>query len=197
MSYLPKEQRRGQIVDAAVELMSRGGLAAATVRAVALAIDASPGQIHHHFASADALRAEAFLEFGRRLLEQLQAQHVGLCAMQRAIAMLDCDPDIVGPNVDRLWKEAVAAAQKDGLIREAVGEVLEVWRTKLERVLKELADQHVARRVNLKGASRRLISLAVGCDLLCEFDANFRLDRNELTQYIAYELGFLEVKSRV
>ncbi|PRB18286.1 TetR/AcrR family transcriptional regulator [Microbacterium sp. MYb62] len=60
MAYLPREQRRTAIVDAAVRVARRSGLAGITARTVALEVQGSPGLIHQHFASVTELQAAAW-----------------------------------------------------------------------------------------------------------------------------------------
>ena len=59
------DERRQAIVDAALAVALRKGLAGTTVRDVAAEMDTSSGLIHHYFASMDEVLAAAF-ETGRR-----------------------------------------------------------------------------------------------------------------------------------
>jgi len=60
MAYLPREQRRVAIIDAAVRVARRSGLSAVTARTVASELAGSPGLIHQHFASMPDLQAAAW-----------------------------------------------------------------------------------------------------------------------------------------
>ena len=53
-------ERREAIVDAALTVMLRQGMAATTARDVAAEMGTSSGLIHHYFASMDELHAAAF-----------------------------------------------------------------------------------------------------------------------------------------
>lgn len=55
MAYLPREQRRAAIIDAALKIIRREGFAAVTARSIAQEIGGSPGLIHQHFPSMDEL----------------------------------------------------------------------------------------------------------------------------------------------
>ena len=72
------EARRELIVDAALAVMLRKGMAATTVRDVAAEMGSSPGLVHHYFGSMDELLATAFelaagedLEITRKALAAL------------------------------------------------------------------------------------------------------------------------------
>ncbi|MBN8425645.1 TetR family transcriptional regulator [Microbacterium esteraromaticum] len=60
MAYLPREQRRAAIVDAALRVARRSGLAGITARTVGQEVGGSPGLIHQHFASMVELQAAAW-----------------------------------------------------------------------------------------------------------------------------------------
>jgi AcrR family transcriptional regulator len=60
-TYLPVPERRGQIVEAAIELISREGLAAASTRQIAAEAGVSLSTLHYCFGTKDAL-IEAVIE---------------------------------------------------------------------------------------------------------------------------------------
>lgn len=60
MVYLPREQRRAAIIDAALRVARRSGLSAVTARTVAAELGGSPGLIHQRFASMAELQAAAW-----------------------------------------------------------------------------------------------------------------------------------------
>ena len=67
------EVRRGLIVDAALAVMLRKGMAATTVRDVAAEMGTSPGLVHHYFVSMDELLATAFEQAAGEDLEGTRA----------------------------------------------------------------------------------------------------------------------------
>ncbi|WP_052250252.1 TetR family transcriptional regulator [Enterobacter sp. Bisph1] len=189
MSYLTREERRAQIVDAAVSLTISDGLAAATVRAVAAVIDASPGQIHHHFSSADALRAEAFREFGLRLAKRYDHIRDSLTPIDQLRLLLDCEASDSGPGVERLWKEAIFTSCQNNLIRESVQTVLESWRVRVAAALHAVVDERgLAVTGDLHASSQRLIGIAIGWDLLTDFNFQMPDSNKNLSSYIDFEL---------
>lgn len=85
MARMTPADRRAAIVDAALQVILRKGLAATTVRDIAEHLGCSSGLVHHYFESMDDLLAEAFA----------QAAAADL-ASARAAAELGADP------IDRL-----------------------------------------------------------------------------------------------
>ena len=117
MSYLPKEQRRSEIIEAAIEVIQQQGLAAATVRNVAKATESSPGQIHHHFESADALRAEALLCLWQRMKIEFVSQIQTTSPVETLMAYL-------GGSAHREIKETFAQLYKDLLEASRMSETM-------------------------------------------------------------------------
>ncbi len=115
-------------MNAVVKIVSSDGLAAATVRRIAQELDCSPGQIHHHFASADALRAEAVREVWRRLEPALIAVLQKFAPRERLVIVLSGCATAFSNELDplmhvaeRLWKEAWNI-RGDPAVREAISE---------------------------------------------------------------------------
>ena len=77
-SYLARDARRRTILDAAVVVLGRDGIAAVTARSVAAELGGSQGQIHHHFGSTTQLVAEAWLLYTRTEVEQFEAETASL-----------------------------------------------------------------------------------------------------------------------
>jgi AcrR family transcriptional regulator len=69
MTRMSPAERREAIVEAALEVMVRKGMAATTVRDVAQRMGTSSGLVHHYFASMDDLLAAAFERAARQDLE--------------------------------------------------------------------------------------------------------------------------------
>ena len=112
MSYLPKEQRRSEIIEAAVEVIQHQGLAAATVRNVAKVTSSSPGQIHHHFESADALRAEAFLCLWQRMKNEYLSQIKTSSPLETIVANLGgCVQPEIKESFAQLYRDLMEASR--------------------------------------------------------------------------------------
>lgn len=175
MVYLSRNTRRAQIMDAVVEIVAREGLSAATVRRIALALNCSPGQVHHHFSSAEALRAEAVREVWRRLEPQFVAALRELPPRERLISVLSgCTaslPDDLGPVMlvaERLWKEAWDI-RRETAVREAVAEGFGKMRHEITETLEDGIRAGVfPAGLDVARLSLSLIAASQGYDLLTE-----------------------------
>ena len=175
MAYLSREARREQIVNAVVDLVSQEGLAAATVRRIAQDLGCSPGQIHHHFASADALRAEAVREVWRRLEPDLVALLRRHAPRERIATILsgcvaDIDPALNPLLVvaHHLWQEAWDS-RKTPAIRDAFTEGIANMQRKIMMALQELVETGaLAAGSDLDEMSLALIAASQGYDFLAE-----------------------------
>lgn len=65
----PQEQRRGEIVDAALSIIARRGITALTVASLAKEVGLTGGALYRHFASTDAILEAAV----SRMVERLNA----------------------------------------------------------------------------------------------------------------------------
>ncbi len=68
MTYLSKDERREAILQAAMRVALNDGFTGMTVRNIAAEAKVATGQVHHHFASAGELKAQAFISLIRALL---------------------------------------------------------------------------------------------------------------------------------
>lgn len=190
MSYLPKDQRRAQIVEAAVALLGKDGLSGVTVRGVAAAMGSSPGQIHHHFESADALRAEALGFFGHRSLRQVMEETASWPPMERVLALLTGAAKDEDPICDRIWRDATEASRMNTLIRTALVATLDEWRDCLTECLAVLTGA-TAVEGDLRLIARRLMAASIGRDLLADFDRGCDEPTAELRRLLEFELSCL------
>lgn len=167
MAYMNRESRRASIIDAAVTIILSEGLGAATVRAVANALGASPGHIHHHFLSADELRAEAFRLLWSRVAPEFAERIASLPPRERLLAaLLGDDPEIEALTA-RLWNEALVASVAEPLIREAVRETMEQWLELLVATIDAgLKSGDFASALPAPEVARRLASYCLGIDIM-------------------------------
>lgn len=187
MAYLSREARREQIVNAVVEIVSREGLAAATVRRIAREIECSPGQIHHHFASADALRAEAVREVWRRLEPSLIAALNLHTPRERILIILAGGaelPEEIRPIMqvtERLWKEAWDICHEPA-VRDAVAEGIGKMCDEIIVTLRKGVDAgQFPADINVKKVAMGLIAASTGFDLLTEVGAMDELGGDKIT----------------
>lgn len=167
MTYMNRDDRRASIVEAAVEIILRDGISAATVRGVAKALEASPGQIHHHFPSADALRADAFRTLWRRLTSDLGDRLAEMPPRERLVAALVGDDPAYEGALARLWNESLAASSAEPLLKGALAEAVQEWLDVLAGAVEEgVRAGTFASGVEATEVARHLASFSMGMDTL-------------------------------
>lgn len=192
MAYMHKEARRAAILKAAVDLIRKDGLAATTVRSVAKAIGASPGQIHHHFASADELRAEAFRALWISAIPCFEARIANLDAREKLRHLLLGDDTKEGRVVKRVWREALAIADRDEAVAQVIREGLQRWSAEISQAIQEARAAKPAdpTAVAPELAAKRLIALSFGVKLLNDLQISDADDRISILEWaIARAVG--------
>lgn len=178
MTYMAKDERRAQIMNATIDLVSRENLAAATARRIAQETGCSLGQIHHHFASADALRAEAMCEVWLRIEHKICEALQGIKPRERILVILACLtpnlPDDLAKAFDRagrLWKEAVDTRQAPA-VRQAVADGLN---QNLEIIISTLTEGvengDFPKTMDIHAVALRLMAASQGFGVLVEIGA--------------------------
>ncbi|MBJ3814258.1 TetR family transcriptional regulator [Shimwellia pseudoproteus] len=195
MSYLNKEQRREIILQAAECVALSEGLQAMTVRRIAGEAGIATGQVHHHFASSSALKAEVFL----RISDQALARHnvaentaENANWRERLHDALGSQESAVDPYL-ALWREAQLEAGRDPVMREAYIQSMAMWHQRVVAVIHQgIAAGGFTTRQTPESIAWRLISLSCGMDGLYVLgvggidDATFY---QHLEQVITLELG--------
>ncbi|WP_159717708.1 TetR family transcriptional regulator C-terminal domain-containing protein [Geminicoccus flavidas] len=193
MTYMNRGDRRASIVEAAVEIILRDGLGATTVRGVAKALGASPGQIHHHFASADELRAEAFRTLWARTAPGFVERVSGMPPRERLLAALLADDSTLEALSAKLWNDSLVASGAEPHVRAAVREIMEQWLGLLVAAIKAGVDTGEFRsELSPEEIARRLAAFCLGVDVLASLGlpAHSRDEiRVRITKYIDLELG--------
>ncbi|MCB5411023.1 TetR family transcriptional regulator C-terminal domain-containing protein [Pseudogemmobacter faecipullorum] len=159
-------------------LVTSEGLAAATVRRIAQELGCSPGQIHHHFASAEALRAEAVRDVWARIEPILSAALAPLPPRQRLLIVLascvEYLPDDMQPAMiaaKRLWREA-RDAHPGPEVRDAVAEGLGRLRSELETTLRRgIAEGEFPAGLDVRKVLLDLMTATIGYDNLTDLGA--------------------------
>jgi len=89
--------RRDRIIDAALEVIARDGVAGTTHRRVAAQADVPLGSMTYHFAGLDELILEALTRFAERASESFRAAFSGVRteagARDAVLALITDDPD--------------------------------------------------------------------------------------------------------
>jgi AcrR family transcriptional regulator len=163
MSYMSKEARRKTILVAAMRVALAEGLSAMTVRRVAAEAEIATGQMHHHFSSAGALRAEAFLQLVRESLDTTSLT-ASASWRERLFDMLGAQDESLEPYI-RLWREAQLLSEHDDRIRQAWVHGMALWHAETVNILRKgAAAQAFTLREDPVDIAWRLIALVCGLD---------------------------------
>lgn len=196
MARMNPDDRRQAIVDAALAVALRKGLAATTVRDVAAEMDTSSGLIHHYFASMDDVLAAAF-------------EHAAAADLALTVAAMDSATDPIGKliaylvsytKVDQdwafqIWLDAWSeASRRPALQRASVG-LNVAWQQLLVKTIESGIEQGVMTCSDPEAAAWRILSLQDG--LLLQVVAHRTIfDRLTVSDWVAriaeLELGLAE-----
>jgi AcrR family transcriptional regulator len=163
---MPPEQRRDAIVDAALAVALRKGLASTTVRDVASEMGTSSGLVHHYFATMDEVLAAAFAKAAAADLDRSAAAIAeadgpidALAVFFRTYAPVDQDWAF------QLWLDAWAEAARRPAVRATSRRLNLAW----QRLLRETIEAGVAsgelRCADPSATAWRVLSLLDGLAL--------------------------------
>lgn len=160
------ERRRDAIVDAALSVAQRKGLAATTVRDVAAEMGSSSGLIHHYFETMDDVVAAAFERVAGRDLDETEAllQEAG-DPTSVVRAFLSSYAPVGEDWAFQLWLDAWAEAGRRPALREVSGRLNLAWAAMLERAIRDGVRDGVFRSDDPAGAAWRILSLVDGLAL--------------------------------
>lgn len=138
MARLAPEDRRNAIVEAALAVARRKGLATTTVRDVAAQMGTSSGLVHHYFASMDDVLAEAFARAARLDLDKVTAavEDAG-DALNALRAFFACYAPEESDWTFQLWLDAWSEAARRPALRETSARLNVAWQQLLAGVLRE------------------------------------------------------------
>ena len=166
MARMSPQDRREAIVDAALAVARRKGLASTTVRDVAKEMGTSSGLIHHYFETMDDVLAAAFERVAGRdlketedLLEQAGDPRGVLAAFLSSYAPVGEDWAF------QLWLDAWAEAARRPVLREASSRLNLAWAALLERAIRDGVQAGAFRTDDPQGAAWRILSLIDGLAL--------------------------------
>lgn len=166
MTRMSPDDRRDAIVDAALAVARRKGLASTTVRDVAKQMGTSSGLIHHYFESMDHVLAAAFervagtdLKETEDLLEAAGDPRAVLAAFLSSYAPVGEDWAF------QLWLDAWAEAARRPVLREASSRLNLAWAALLERAIRDGVRAGAFRTDDPQGAAWRILSLIDGLAL--------------------------------
>ena len=166
VSRMTAQQRREAIIDAALAVARRKGLASTTVRDVAQEMGSSSGLIHHYFETMDDVLAAAFERVAGEDLTRTAAAVAAetdpadaLATFFRSYAPVDADWAF------QLWLDAWAEAARRPALRATSQRLNLAWQGLMEEVLRGGVSAGRFRCPDPAAAAWRLISIIDGLAL--------------------------------
>ena len=165
------DDRRAQILEATVRVISARGADAARFVDVAEAAGVSVGAIQHHFGSRAALVAEAFRALNDRAHADYQAIAKGDAPpLERLVALLRLSVcGAVGDELDRewaVWLEYWSTANRDPRLRREAADIYEQWRDPFrEAIVQGIACGQLRPRFPVEDILDRLVAQIDGLAL--------------------------------
>jgi AcrR family transcriptional regulator len=163
---LPPDRRRDAIVDAALAVALRKGLASTTVRDVAAEMGTSSGLVHHYFGSMDDVLAAAFARAAERDLQQSAAAMQGASTPPAALTqfLLTYAP-VDGDWAFQLWLDAWAEAARRPALQATTRRLNLEWVALLQATIEDGVEVGAFRCRDARGAAWRIVSLLDGLAL--------------------------------
>jgi AcrR family transcriptional regulator len=166
MARMTPDRRRDAIIDAALAVARRKGLAPTTVRDVAREMGTSSGLIHHYFESMDHVLAAAFERIAGEDLAETEALLARAADPKAVVAEFLSSYAPVGDDwAFQLWLDAWAEAARRPVLREASSRLNLGWAALLERAIRAGVIDGQFRCNDPHGAAWRILSLVDGLAL--------------------------------
>ncbi len=163
MSYMSREDRRENVMEAAMRVALSEGLAAMTVRRIASEAGIAAGQVHHHFASSMALKAETFLRLSRQSLDLESAP-----PLKSWRAKLNWTLGFDNPDIEqylRLFGEAEALARREAEMKQAWIISMEMWHDATMQIISAGANENEFQLLDSpENIAWRIIAFVSGLD---------------------------------
>ena len=166
MARMPPAERRDAIVNAALQVMTRKGMAATTVRDVAEQMGTSSGLIHHYFASMDDLLAAAFDRAASQDLDVTSdAMARGRDAVERLATFFATYARAEQDWAFQLWLDAWAEASRRPALQSTSQRLNVAWQQLLRRTIREGVAAGTMACAEPEAAAWRILSLLDGLAL--------------------------------
>ena len=185
MARMSAVGRREAIIDAALAVARRKGLAGTTVRDVAEEMGTSSGLVHHYFGTMDDVLVAAFERVASEELEQTEAlladagdPRAVLTEFLRMYGPIDSDWAF------QLWLDAWAEAARRPVLRAASRRLNLAWAALLERTIRAGVADGTFRCPDPAGAAWRILSLVDGLALQVVAHATI-VDRADMLAWAA------------
>ena len=196
MARLSPDERRRAIVDAALTVALRKGLAATTVRDVAAEMGTSSGLIHHYFESMDDVLAAAFEKAAAAdLAITVSAMESFTDPIAKLVAYLVSYTRVDQDWAFQIWLDAWAEASRRPAVRRASMNFNVAWQQLLVKAIESGIERGVMTCADPEAAAWRILSLQDGLSLQVVAHGTI-LDRITVSDWVAriteIELGLPE-----
>lgn len=161
MAYLPRSERRTEVLEAVIRIAAVEGFDGATVRRISAELGISAGNIHHLFGSAAQLKREAFRFFAAIEMAELDAAADQPTPMEQLQAYLSRGGIGIDEARRHIWKSAGQEADRDQEFATIWKEEAEVWLHRISDLLVVLAGGDIPAAPAF-AAAWRLMSFSVG-----------------------------------
>jgi AcrR family transcriptional regulator len=160
------QDRREAIIDAALAVMLRKGIAATTVRDVAQEMGTSSGLIHHYFESMDDLLAASFDRAATQDLDLTKsAMRDGDTPLERLRIFFSTYARAEQDWAFQLWLDAWAEAARRPAVQRTSRRLNVAWQELLVDVIEDGVADGSMRCPDPAGAAWRILSLLDGLSL--------------------------------
>ena len=186
MTYLKREDRRHSLVETAARLALSQGFSAVTARAVAQEAKTAIGQIHHHFESISALKAEALEMLSTQALALIESTERAQGPAKWLARLLQLTG--VGPEAGflQLWAEVAKVHTDDAALQGACARCFSAWHHATVAAIVLGQEAHVYRSdASAEDAAWRLMAMSVGLDMIGQFGGMLDLSTGALARHLA------------
>jgi AcrR family transcriptional regulator len=196
MGRMNPDDRRQAIVDAALAVAFRKGLAGTTVRDVAAEMNTSSGLIHHYFASMDEVLAAAFEQAAAAdLAVTVAAMDSAEDPIEKLVAYLVSYTKVDQDWAFQIWLDAWSEASRRPAVQRASVGLNVAWQQLLVKAIESGIEQGVMTCSDPEAAAWRILSLQDGLSLQVVAHRTI-LDRLTVRDWVAriaeLELGLSE-----
>jgi AcrR family transcriptional regulator len=191
MARMPPAVRRNAIVDAALLVMTRKGMAGTTVRDVAEQMGTSSGLIHHYFASMDDLLAAAFDRAASQDLDVTRdAMAGGRDAVERLTTFFATYTRAEQDWAFQLWLDAWAEASRRPALQATSRRLNIAWQRLLAQTISHGVEAGVMTCTDPSASAWRILSLLDGLALQAVAHRG-SIDRGAV---ISWSVGYAETE---
>ena len=159
---MSRNDRKDQIIQAALELFRSKGFAEVSTRDLAEHAGLSRSHVYHYFSDFKELRREAFVYFANQQLEAVGGPLRGAAPMDALQGFIrDCLPDCAEDGW-ALWLDAWDEAMHDAELAETYLRINGQWQAMLAGIIADGVETGVFHCANPQRAARQLLAQTMG-----------------------------------